>query len=120
MNILFGIGGFEILFFLMFGLFLVVFVVTLLRGMGEWHRNNQSPRLTVQAAVVAKRQYTAHHTTGNGAAGSSTSYYVTFQVESGDRFELELAGRDYGVLAEGDQGRLTFQGTRFLGFERVW
>ena len=27
-------------------------------------------------------------------------------------------GRDYGLMAEGDEGRLTFQGTRFLGFER--
>ena len=49
---------------------------------------------------------------------SSTSYYVTFQVESGDRMELSVKSSEYGMLAEGDSGRLTFQGTRFLGFER--
>ena len=48
-----------------------------------------------------------------------TTYYATFQVESGDRMELPMRGTDYGMLAEGDRGRLTFQGTRFLGFERM-
>ena len=47
-----------------------------------------------------------------------TTYYVTFQVESGDRIELRLSGTEYGQLAEGDTGRLSFQGTRYLGFER--
>ena len=27
-------------------------------------------------------------------------------------------GLEYGMLAEGDAGRLTFQGTRYLSFER--
>ena len=47
-----------------------------------------------------------------------TTYYVTFQVESGDRMELAVDGEDYGMLVEGDRGRLSFQGTRYLGFER--
>lgn len=45
-------------------------------------------------------------------------YYVTFEVESGDRMELHVPGREYGQLAEGDKGKLSFQGTRYLGFER--
>ena len=47
-----------------------------------------------------------------------TTYYATFQVESGDRMELEVDGSDYGMLVEGDMGKLMFQGTRYLGFER--
>ena len=47
-----------------------------------------------------------------------TTYYVTFQVESGDRMELTVSGPDYGMLVEGDIGKLSFQGTRYLGFER--
>ena len=47
-----------------------------------------------------------------------THYYATFEVESGDRMEFELRGSEYGLLAEGDLGKLTFQGTRYLGFER--
>ena len=49
---------------------------------------------------------------------SSTRYYATFQVESGDRMELYIPRNEYGLLAEGDRGKLTFQGTRYLGFER--
>ena len=36
----------------------------------------------------------------------------------GDRLELRLPGREYGLLTEGDTGLLTFQGTRYLSFER--
>jgi len=39
-------------------------------------------------------------------------------VESGDRMELHVAGHEFGMLIEGDRGMLTFQGTRYLGFER--
>ena len=49
---------------------------------------------------------------------TSSWYYVTFQVESGDRMELQMTGSEYGMLAEGDRGRLTFQGTRYVSFER--
>ena len=102
------------LFSLVFWLILIVIVVQLVRGVIQWGRNNASPRLTVEATVVAKREQawrSQHH--------HGTTYYATFQVESGDRIELEIPVRDIGMLAEGDRGRLTFQGTRFLGFARM-
>ena len=80
------------------------------------------------ATVVSKRADISHHHHANagdatGAHGyhtsTSTSYYVTFQVESGDRMELHMSGSEYGLLIEGDRGNLTFQGTRYLGFERT-
>ena len=49
---------------------------------------------------------------------TSTSYYVIFEVESGAWMEFSVYGKKYGMLAEGDMGRLTFQGTRYLSFER--
>lgn len=49
---------------------------------------------------------------------SSSTYYVTFQVESGDRMEFAVSGNEYGMLVEGDKGSLTFQGTRYLSFLR--
>jgi hypothetical protein len=49
---------------------------------------------------------------------TSTFYYVTFQFHSNDRQEFRVSGQQYGQLVEGDVGKLTFQGTRFLGFER--
>lgn len=120
-------GGFEVMFFLVFGLVFCIILVNIVRGLGQWNKNNQSPRLAVSSTVVSKRtnvSHSHHHNAGDmtGASGtystSSTTYYATFQVESGDRIELQVNGSEFGMIAEGDQGRLTFQGTRFLGFER--
>ena len=60
----------------------------------------------------------SRHHTDNTMMHTFTTYYATFQVESGDRMELEVDGSDYGMLVEGDIGKLMFQGTRYLGFER--
>lgn len=113
---------FPFFFFAVFGMVLIVFVVTLVRGIGEWRKNNNSPRITVPAKVVSKRTSVSHghHHGANGHmhTTSSARYYATFEVESGDRMELALSGCEYGMLAEGDTGKLTFQGTRYLSFER--
>ncbi|MBD7986273.1 DUF2500 domain-containing protein [Sporosarcina sp. Sa2YVA2] len=90
-------------------------IFSLVKGIGEWSTNNSSPRLTVPAQVITKRTNTWG---GRNDTAASTDYYVTFQVESGDRMELKVADREYGMLAEGDFGILTFQGTRYGGFER--
>lgn len=116
----FGFDLFQILFTILFVLVAVVIVVTIIRNLSQWHKNNQSPRLTVPATVVSKRVNVTHHRSGTDMTQchTSTAYYATFQVESGDRMELSLPGREYGLLVEGDRGNLSFQGTRFLGFER--
>ncbi len=106
----------ELLFSLMFLLVMGVFVVTFVKIIGTWHKNNNSPRLTVPAKVVAKRMNYSH-SAGNHHH-THTYHYVTFEVESGDRMELSVAGTEFGLLVEGDMGRLTFQGTRYLSFER--
>ena len=128
MGLLFGSGLFEIFFMVMFIAVFGIIIVNIIRGVGEWNKNNHSPRLTVEAAVVSKRLHVSHHQHGNagdetGAHGytttSSTTYYVTFQVESGDRMEFHVNGSEYGMLVEGDRGKLNFQGSRYLGFVRV-
>jgi hypothetical protein len=119
-----GFGLFSLLSVVIFVMIIAIFLGRIFRGIGKWNKNNHSPRLTVDATVVAKRIEVAHHnhTNATGIHGHHTSTstwnYVTFQVESGDRMELQVDGSEYGMLVEGDQGRLTFQGTRYLGFER--
>ena len=122
MGFAFGFDMFGIMFTLVFVLVIGTFIVTAVRGISQWNKNNNSPRLTVPALVVAKRTNVTRHHHG-GANGhhhhhTSTTYYVTFQVESGDRMELHMTGNEYGMLVEGDQGNLSFQGNRYLGFER--
>ena len=121
----FGFGLFEIIFTLMFLMVFGIFLTVIIKSIVQWNKNNHSPRLTVPATVVAKRTNVSHHHHNHGVdhvghhTSASTSYYVTFQVESGDRMELHMAGHQYGLLVEGDRGKLTFQGTRFLSFERT-
>lgn len=112
---------FPMMFSLPFLMFGVVFALILIKLIGQWNKNNHSPRLTVPAVVVTKRGHTTHHQNAGDIhhSHSSTTYYATFQFESGDRLELHIPGSQFGYLVEGDRGMLTFQGTRFLGFERT-
>lgn len=111
---------FPVLFTVIFLVFFIMFIVTAVRNIGRWHKNNNSPRLSVPAIVTAKRtDVSPHHNTNTHMTRSSTWYYATFQVESGDRMEFPLSSSEYAMLAEGDRGTLSFQGTRFLSFTRT-
>ena len=122
-----GFGRFETMFAIVFVIVIGAFIVTAVKAISTWDKNNNSPRLTVPAVVVTKRYHVSHHQHANagdmsGAHGyhttSSTRYYVTFEFASGDRMELSVSASEYGMLVEGDKGDLTFQGTRYLSFER--
>jgi hypothetical protein len=108
----FGLFGiFPIIFLLMFGLVFGLIVSTLVKTAKQNRKDDNSPRSTGEATVVTKRT----HVWGDH---SHTVYYATFQFESGDRLELKVPHTHFGYLVEGDKGKLTFQGTRFLEFQR--
>lgn len=113
----------EVIFGIFFVVFFGVFIYNVVMNIRQWHKNNQSPRLSVDATVVSKRSHTSHnhHHHGNHVhTTTSTDYYATFQFSSGDRMEFKVKSYDYAMLAEGDCGILSFQGTRYLGFERKY
>ena len=100
---------FGVMFCFVIGMFIFVFVKLIRQN----RHDNKSPRLSVLATVVAKRDHRSYNRNHH-----YTSYHVTFQFESGDRLELTVPGGEFGLLCEGDRGTLTFQGTRYLSFER--
>ena len=106
----------EIIFNIMvviFILFAAFFLFIIISGIVKSRKTSKhAPQLSVTARVVSRRS----DTWGDHA---TTSYYATFEVESGDRIELSLSGTDYGMLAEGDNGTLTFKGTDFISFKRT-
>ena len=110
---LFGIISifFPIMFIAVFGIIIGTIISTLSKNAKQERKNDASPRLTSHATVVTKRT----HVWGDH---SRTDYYATFQFESGDRLELKIPRDRFGYLVEGDNGKLHFQGTRFLDFER--
>ncbi|MEQ6357382.1 DUF2500 domain-containing protein [Lysinibacillus sp. M3] len=101
----------SMMFFIVFG----IIAFSIIKSTLQWSKNNNEPSLTVPAKVVTKRSNTRG---GSGNSSAHTSYYVTFEVQSGDRLELKMNGRDYGQLVDGDFGLLSFQGTRYHTFER--
>lgn len=116
-------------------IFLVVwiffsFIRSLIGGILKNKKISRSPKITADATVVAKRTDIPSNRRG------STTYFITFQLDGGyaietdgnkteslisignDRMEFNVFGEDFGVILEGDRGKLTFQETRFIGFKR--
>lgn len=100
---------------LIFAAVVVLVILNLVRAGSTFATNAALPKETVAAKVVAKR------TQAQGGVGDSpvhTSYFATFQTTDGGRVEVRVPAAEYGQLAEGDEGQLTHQGTRYHGFER--
>ena len=68
MNMMFDL--FDLIFPVMFLLIFWMILFTFISGIRTWNKNNNSPRLTVEARVTAKRQNTTHH---NEPVGGDTS-----------------------------------------------
>jgi hypothetical protein len=113
----------------MFAMFVTVMMVlvgsliliAIIRSISNSARNASLPIQIEPAKVVTKR----FHVSGGGGgrndmAGSPVweNYYVTFELQNGERIELGVKGPEYGMLAEGDIGELTYQGTWYKGFQR--
>lgn len=87
----------------------------------RWSDNNHSEKTTQQALIVKKNEkeqiFRNHSSGGMGIPVTSTRYYVTFMLnDKKQRFEVPMV--DYIKVKEGDEGTLTFQGTRFVSFEK--
>ncbi|MFB7142615.1 DUF2500 domain-containing protein [Gottfriedia sp. NPDC056225] len=100
---------------IMFVIVLSIIVISIIKGVSQWNKNNNSPKLNVKAKAIAKRTAVQ----GGVENRSYSSYFVTFEVESGDRIEFQVKDAEYGMIVEGDNGELAFQGSRFLGFSRI-
>ncbi len=125
---LFKIGPYFIL-----GIFFTIVImiaIAVIQSLRTWMYNNRQPVLIERARVVSKRthvwssrhhHHTHHHRSinhhGHFHHSVHNQYFITFEREDGSRQEFQVSGRDYGLIAEGDVGNLSFQGTRFKWFE---
>lgn len=105
-------GIIVILFIVVIGMTIFGFIIyAIVSSTKQRVKNDASPKITCLAEVVNKRQ----NVRGDH---SRTYYFVTFELDSGERIEFSINGEESGMLVDGDKGEITFQGTRFLGFER--
>ncbi|MGI6608661.1 MAG: DUF2500 domain-containing protein [Erysipelotrichaceae bacterium] len=98
----------QILFIGIFILLVCFLGFQLFSGLKEKISNDRSRILIKSATVIGKRMYVSEF----------TAYYLTFELNNKERKEFTVSGAEYGMLAESDYGLLTFQGTRFISFER--
>lgn len=120
-------GGTSPLVTILIAVFAVVLIGVIGRGLYVWMRNNRAPQETSDARITAKRMKVSGHGGTMMAnrvsamnmlhSSTYTEYFVTFELANGKRMELGVKDAEYGMLAEGDRGRLSWQGTRYLGFE---
>ena len=114
----------PIFFYVMFAVAIVIIAVTGVKGFRQRRANDAAPVQEMAATVSGKRapgssalRPKAAEASGQGCA-TRTTYYAAFQTGDGNRMEFQVSQADYNRLAEGEQGTLTFQGTRYLGFQR--
>ena len=122
-------GGTSPLMTILIVVFAVLLIGAIGRGLYVWMRNNRAPQETADARITSKRMKVSGHggtmMTNSFSAmntihsSTRTHYFVTFELENGKRLELGVKDPEYGMLAEGDRGRLSWQGTRYLGFDRA-
>ncbi|WP_227793575.1 DUF2500 domain-containing protein [Paenibacillus guangzhouensis] len=94
---------------------IIAFIVKAVGAAGKWSSNNATDPVTRPCKVVAKRSKVWG---GSGDFSANTDYFITFEFEDRTRLELKIRNEQYGVIVEGDDGEVTYQGTRFKHFER--
>ena len=114
MNAEVGQGALVVVLALLGGLLLGVVAFAAVRML----RRGGKPVKVAPATCIALRQ-DSEVRAGPTRAGSSTNYYATFELATGERMELAVRESDFGQLVEGDRGTLHWQGWFLRRFERT-
>lgn len=88
-NMEFIFAIFPVLFAVMFIFAFGTVIISWIQAMKQWNKNNNSPRLTVDANIVGKRTAFRRGIRNSGVHTGSTSYYAAFQVESGEQIRVK-------------------------------
>ena len=81
--------------------------------------DRNAPIDTIKAKVIAKRtDISGSHFHNDNLNMINTHYYVTFELYNKERKEFIVDSNNYGLLIEGDEGMLTYQGIIFKSFDR--
>ncbi|MBP2024309.1 hypothetical protein J2Z44_004169 [Clostridium punense] len=112
---------FTIMLFFMFLIASLGFLNMMFNNFIPWSHNSSMPLVTAKAKIISKRFRTFQDNQTFGdmlpSYNYSTLYYITFQLEDGEELEFSVTAVEYEELQEGQQGKINYQGNRFLGFE---
>ena len=103
------------MFVIVFAIIIFAIITSAVTSLRTKAINDAAPRLKSQVRIISKR--TSVH--GMHGGHTTTDYFITFEFEDSSRQEFQVNDHEYGTLIEGDSGTLEYQGSRYLGFERI-
>ncbi len=104
-------------------MFCIIVGLSLIIVVRQWWKNRYSPLIVTQATILDKR-IEKHYIRSKRSAGIGYRtrkvmiYYITFNLEGGEHIELRTDESVYSELQSGDYGKLTFKGSKYMGFVR--
>lgn len=105
-------------------MFCIIIGLSLIIVIRQWWKNRRSPLIVTQATVIDKR-IEEHYIRSKRSAGIGYRtrkvliYYITFNLEGGENIELRTNESSFLEFQKGDYGKLTFKGSKYLGFIRA-
>ncbi len=97
-----------------FGLMALAVLIDLALRHAQKAEDAKHPVVTNAAMLVDKQQ----NTSGGFIRLGRTEYLGLFEFADGTRVKLRMSPDEYSQLLEGERGMLTYQGTRFMNFDR--
>ena len=105
----------------------ITILFSLVKAIRDWKYNQSQPILTVAARVVAKKADVTRGIRPNLARiehdkfmaryAQTVKYYLAFILEDGQQLKFRVKRKEFDRIEKEDAGKLTYQGTRFLGFK---
>ena len=115
----------PIFFCLMFAVAFGLIIGTAVKASREKKANDAAPVQELEARVASRRSHVSsalqsvdRETADVRGLTARVTHYITFQMQNGEEMELQVSAADYEQLTEGEQGVLSLQGSRYLGFTR--
>ncbi len=109
-------------------LLVAALIIGLVSSLREWMANNRQPVLEEEAFVLVRERSRSGRTArpsreeekgGIRLPEVSFTWMVTFMTRGHGAVTLELTEAEALIVKEEDQGVLTWQGTRYLGWKKT-
>lgn len=113
----FELVSFIVMFTIVIGLIAVIVV-------HQWIKDKRSPRVVTMATIADKQILERRiRNQRTDAPGWETEimyiHYIIFDLEGGEHLKLQVSKIKYDKLKKGTSGKLTFQGKRYINFEKT-
>lgn len=117
-----NIASFHLISFIAMFAIVIGFIIIIIAR--QEISNKRSPRI-ITMATISDKKIDEYHTREpfENSPGMKEEilqlHYVIFSLEGGDSVKLRVSKLKYDNLKKGTTGKLTFQGEKYISFEKV-